>query len=95
MSAATAVASQVADQETVTEIGGKQLETYVDWGALRHVISVVGLPSISVPCGFTDSGLPIGLQMTGRHHADFELLQLAHAFETATGFWAERPAVAV
>ena len=84
-----------ADQETVTEINGQSLETYVDWGALRHVISVVGLPSVSMPCGFTAAGLPVGLQLTGRHHADFEVLQLAHAFEGETQFWREHPPVAL
>jgi amidase len=80
-----------ADQETVTEIGGKKMDTYVDWGALRHVVSILGLPSLSVPCGFTASGLPVGLQITGRHHQDFAVLQLGHAFEQATGFWKQRP----
>lgn len=84
-----------ADQETVTEIGGVKMDTYVDWGALRHVISLLGLPSLSVPCGFTASGLPVGLQITGRHHQDFAVLQLGHAFETATGHWRRRPEVAV
>ena len=82
-----------ADQETVTEIGGQKMETYVDWGALRHVVSLLGLPSLSVPCGFTASGLPVGLQITGRHHADVEVLQLGHAFEQATGHWRRRPAL--
>ena len=80
-----------ADQETVTEIGGKKMDTYVDWGALRHVISLMGLPSLSVPGGFTESGLPVGLQITGRHHQDFAVLQLGHAFEQATGHWRRRP----
>ena len=83
-----------ADQETVTEIGGVKMDTYVDWGALRHVISLLGLPSLSVPCGFTASGLPVGLQITGRHHQDFAVLQLGHAFEAATGHWRRRPPLA-
>ena len=84
-----------AEQETVTEIGGVKMDTYVDWGALRHVISLLGLPSLSVPCGFTAGGLPVGLQITGRHHQDFAVLQLGHAFEEATGHWRRRPAIAV
>jgi amidase len=80
-----------ADQETVTAIGGVKMDTYVDWGALRHVVSLLGLPSLSVPCGFTAAGLPVGLQITGRHHRDFEVLQLGHAFEEATGYWRRRP----
>jgi amidase len=71
-----------ADQETVTAIGGVKMATYVDWGALRHVVSLLGLPSLSVPCGFTAAGLPVGLQITGRHHCDFEV---------ATGHWRRRP----
>ena len=80
-----------ANQETLMSIGGQAMSTYVDWGALRHVVSVVGLPSISVPVGFTDEGLPIGLQITGRHHADFEVLQLAHGFEKETEYWRQHP----
>ena len=80
-----------AAQETLMEVGGVKMETYVDWGALRHVVSVVGLPSVSVPVGFTVDGLPIGLQITGRHNEDFAVLQLAHAFEAATGHWQCHP----
>ena len=80
-----------SEQETLMEVGGVKMATYVDWGALRHVISVVGLPSISVPVGFTRDGLPIGLQITGRHNQDFALLQLAAAFERETQYWRQRP----
>ena len=51
-------------------------------------------PAISVPCGFTEDGLPVGVQIVGRHQDEFGVLQLAHAFEQATGFWTRRPAVA-
>jgi amidase len=83
------------DQETLMQIGDVKMASYVDWGALRHVISVVGLPSISVPAGFTQDGLPVGIQITGRHHADLDVLRLAHAFETATGHWRTRPTLAL
>jgi amidase len=88
------VAPFPADQETLTEIGGVRLDTYVDWGALRHVVSLLGLPSVSVPCGFTTDGLPVGLQITGRHHQDLAVLQVAHAYEDATGWWRRRPPLA-
>jgi amidase len=55
---------------------------------------VVGNPAISVPCGFTPEGLPVGLQIVGRHQDEWGVLQLAHAFEVATGFYKRRPAVA-
>jgi len=47
-----------------------------------------------VPGGFTPDGLPVGLQIVGRHKEDFAVLQLAHAFEQATGFSRKRPAIA-
>ncbi|GAG43521.1 unnamed protein product, partial [marine sediment metagenome] len=50
--------------------------------------------AISVPCGFTPDGLPVGVQIVGRHQDDFGVLQLAYAFEQATGFWKRRPPVA-
>jgi amidase len=59
-----------------------------------YFISITGLPTISVPCGFTPDGLPVGVQIVGRHHDDWGVLQLAHAFEQATGFWRQRPQVA-
>ena len=78
----------------ISEINGTPLESYIDWMAVCYVITITGLPAISVPCGFTDSGLPIGMQIVGRHHHDFEVLQLAHAFEQATGYAQRRPEVA-
>ena len=80
--------------EYVTEINGVQMETYIDWMKSCYFITVTGLPAISVPCGFTDDGLPVGLQIIGRHQNDFDVLQLAHAFEQATGFWQQKPAIA-
>ena len=81
-----------ANGEPLGVLDGVKMSTYVDWGALRHVVSLLGLPSLSVPCGFTADGLPVGLQITGRHHADFAVLQLGHAFEQATSYWRRRPA---
>ncbi len=84
------------DVETpyVTEIDGVTLETYIDWMRACSDITVTGLPAISVPCGFTPEGLPVGLQIVGRHHDDWGVLQLAHAFEQATGCWRRHPALA-
>jgi amidase len=74
-----------------TEINGVALPTYIDWMRACSDITVTGLPAISVPCGFTPEGLPVGIQIVGRHHDDWGVLQLAHAFEQATGFWKRRP----
>jgi len=82
------------NQRWIEEIDGVKMETYIDWMKSCYYITVTGLPAISVPCGFTPQGLPVGIQIVGRHNADFSVLQLAHAFEKATGFWKQRPPVA-
>jgi len=81
------------NQEYPTEINGQPMATYVDWIRICSDITITGLPAISVPCGFTTEGLPVGLQIVGRHHDDLGVLQLAHAFEQATGVWRQRPPV--
>lgn len=82
------------DVEWVREINGVPMETYIDWMATCYAITCTGLPAVSVPAGFTADGLPIGLQIVGRHHRDFEVLQLAYAFERVSRFGERRPAVA-
>jgi len=78
----------------VREINGVKMQTYIDWMASCYAITITGLPAISISCGFTPDGLPIGLQIVGRHHHDFEVLQLAHAFEQATQYGKTRPSIA-
>ncbi len=81
-------------QRYITEINGVKMNTYLDWMRSCYFISITGLPAISVPCGFTPEGLPIGVQIVGRHHDELGVLQLAYAFEQATGFWRQRPQIA-
>src|SRR5712691_10738773 len=70
-------------QPYVTEIAGVQLATYIDWMKSCYYISILGNPALSVPCGFTTDGLPVGIQIVARHHDDWGLLQMGHAFEQA------------
>ena len=77
-----------------TEIAGVKLDNYIDWMKSCWYISATGNPAASVPAGFTPEGLPVGVQIVGRHKDDFAVLQLAHAFEQATGFGKKRPAIA-
>ena len=69
----------------VHDIDGHPQHTYLDWMASAYLISVTGLPAISVPAGFTPDGLPVGLQLVGRRRADWALLGVARAVEAATG----------
>ncbi|MGH2386985.1 MAG: amidase family protein, partial [Chloroflexota bacterium] len=73
------------------QINGVKLDTYIDWMRSCSRITVTGAPALSVPCGFSRDGLPVGLQIVGRHQDDFGVLQMAHAFEQATGFGKRRP----
>jgi amidase len=75
------------------EVAGERMETYIDWMKSCYFISAVGLPAASVPCGFTEDGLPVGLQIVGRHRDDLGVLQLAHAFEQATQHHLRHPPV--
>ena len=77
-----------------TEIAAVKMSTYIEWQKSCILISSLENPAISVPCGFTDDGLPIGLQIVGRHRDEWSVLQLAHAFEQATPGSRRRPAIA-
>ena len=87
--------SQVApfsiDQEYPTQINGVKMDTYIDWQKSAYHISAMGNPAISVPAGFTNDNLPVGIQIVGRHRDDFGILQLAYAFEQKTHFAQRRP----
>jgi amidase len=77
-----------------TEIAGVQFDHYIDWMKSCWYISTTGNPAASIPGGFTPEGLPVGLQIVGRNQEDFSVLQMAHAFEQATGFGKKRPVIA-
>jgi amidase len=79
--------------EYPTQINGIAMETYIDWMMSCAFITVTGLPAISLPCGFTDDGLPVGLQIVGRPRSDFSVLQLAYAFQEATCFYQLKPPI--
>ncbi len=69
----------------VTEINGVAMGSYIEWMKSCYYVSAIGHPAVSVPCGFTADGLPVGLQIVGRAGDDWGVLQLAHAYEQARG----------
>lgn len=87
--------SQVAqfpiETEYPAEINGQKMRTYMEWMESCYAITLTGLPAASVPCAFTQSGMPVGLQIVGRRNDDLGVLQLAQAFEKAAAV--DRPRV--
>jgi len=77
-----------------TEIAGAKMENYIAWMKSAYYISIAGNPAMSVPCVFSESGMPIGIQIVGRHNDDLGVLQLGYAFEQATNIGERRPEIA-
>jgi amidase len=75
------------------EIAGIRMSSYIDWMRVCWYVTLMGNPAMSVPCGFTADGLPVGLQIVGRHRAERSVLQLAYAFEQATQHGKRRPTI--
>jgi amidase len=90
-----APASQVFPFEATThwpkEVGGVSMDTYHRWMQVMIPISMSGCPALSVPAGFNDRGLPMGIQIVGPNHAEMVCMQLAHAYDQATNWVRERP----
>ena len=82
-------------QPWVKDINGVQMRNYIEWMKCCWMITITECPSISMPCGFTPEGLPVGLQIVGRHRDELSVLQLARAFEAATGYGAKRPPMSI
>ena len=89
--------TQVEPFDITTEypmsVAGVSMATYIDWMRSCWYVTFTACPAISVPAGFTGSGLPVGLQIVGRHRGDWSVLQIAHAFEQATRHGSRRPAL--
>ena len=68
------------DRPLPTRLGGKPIERYYDVFMFTYAFSVTGLPVISVPCGFTQAGLPVGLQIVSRRLREDLVLEAGAAF---------------
>jgi amidase len=82
-------------EEWVREINGMPMNNYIDWIQCCWMITITEAPSISMPCGFTPEGLPVGLQIVGKQRGEMQVLRMAFAFEQATQFGKRRPPIAV
>ena len=82
------------EEEWVKQIDGTKMHTYIDWMMSCSFITLTEHPAMSMPCGFTPEGLPVGVQIVGRHRRELDVLQLGYAFEQATHVAERHPPVA-
>jgi Asp-tRNA(Asn)/Glu-tRNA(Gln) amidotransferase A subunit family amidase len=67
------------------------MNSYIDWMKCCYLITILENPSISVPCGYTPEGLPVGLQIVGRRFDDLGVLQASAAYEQLAPWADKRP----
>jgi amidase len=77
------------EQPYALQVDGRLVGKGLQRSFLTYAFSVLGLPAISIPCGFTRGGLPVGLQIVGKRRGDASVLQAAAAFEAAQP-WSDR-----
>ena len=76
------------------EIAGHRMDTYHRWMEVVVPASLIGLPALSVPVGFSESGLPTGMQIIGRSGDDAGVLAIGQAYHRATDWPGQRPPLA-
>lgn len=79
------------EQRYVTEIDGVPCETYIDWFAVTFAITMTACPVVSLPCGYTAEGLPVGLQLVGKPREEAKLLRQAKWIEDRFGLRGDTP----
>jgi amidase len=82
---ATIVAPFPVENRYVAECAGKKFDNYVEWLAIVYAITLVCCPALSLPCGFTATGLPVGLQMVAAPRGEAQLLAGAKVLEDILG----------
>lgn len=74
------------DQQEILDINGVALRNIIDYLTITYTISLTGLPALSIPCGWTKSGLPIGMQLVGKPQGEAELLRFAFLLQEKLNF---------
>ncbi|WP_208642898.1 amidase [Rahnella woolbedingensis] len=83
------------EQEFVENINGEPMSNYIEWMNSCSLITLTGHPAISIPCGFTADGLPVGIQIVGRYRDELALLKFAHACEALNKPWCSPSVISV
>lgn len=83
---ATQVFPFTAELHWPQEIAGKKMDTYHRWMESVVPVTMLGLPTLAAPAGFSSTGLPAGIQIIGPTQADWSVLQMGHAYDQASGF---------
>ena len=78
---ATVVPPYPVEQRFVQRVGDHEFSNYIEWCSIASAFTVLGAPAMSVPCGFTQSGLPVGLQIAAPLREEARLLAAASALE--------------
>jgi amidase len=73
------------EQRYVETVAGRRFDNYVEWLAMTYAVTLTECPALSLPCGFTKSGLPVGLQLVGRPRGEAALLSAAALLEEQLG----------
>jgi amidase len=88
---ATIVAPFPVENRYVAECAGKKFDNYVEWLGIVYAITLVCCPALSLPCGFTATGLPVGLQMVAAPRGEAQLLAGARVLEDILGLRGTTP----
>lgn len=86
LSPATVVAPFSTEHRYVEELNGHVFDNYIEWCSIAYAITVTSCPAVSVPAGFTAAGLPIGLQIVGKHRGEADMLSAANLYEEIAGY---------
>jgi amidase len=88
---ATIVAPFPLENRYVAECAGRKFDNYVQWLGIVYAITLACCPALSLPCGFTASGLPVGLQVVAPPRGEAQLLAAARVLEDMLGLRGTTP----
>lgn len=91
LSPATIVPPYPIEQRFVESCEGVEFSNYIEWCSIAYAITILGFPVMSVPAGFTDDGLPVGLQIAAGPRAEADLLSAANLYEESMGLSTKVP----